>query len=81
MKGLKNADILQPEDEDLLAFALGAPARSVLSRTEELGPKTGWKDGYLSLAYGFLPPDPSESPVALRASPGRVWSDLCERMP
>jgi hypothetical protein len=81
MKGLKNADILQPEDEDLLAFALGAPARRVLSRTEELGPKTGWKDGYLSLAYGFLRPDPSESPVALRASPGRVWSDLCERMP
>jgi hypothetical protein len=80
-KGLKNADILQPEDDDLLAFALGAPARRVLSRAEEIGPKTGWKDGYLSAAHGFLPPDPSESPAALRASPGRVWSDLCERMP
>lgn len=79
--GLKNADTLQPEDEDLLAFALGAPARRVLMRAEEIGPKTGWKDGYLSSTYGFLPPDPSDSPVALRASPGRVWSDLCERMP
>jgi hypothetical protein len=36
---------------------------------------------YLSSEYGFLPPDPSDAPVALRASPGRVWSDLCERMP
>jgi sulfite reductase alpha subunit-like flavoprotein len=80
-KGLKNADALQPEDDDLLAFALGAPARRILTRAEEIGPKTGWKDGYLSSAYGFLPPDPSDSPVALRASPGRVWSDLCERMP
>ncbi|KAH3966709.1 hypothetical protein HBH98_205910 [Parastagonospora nodorum] len=80
-KGLKNADVLQPEDDDLLALALGAPARRVLARAEEIGPKTGWKDGYLSSEYGFLPPDPSDSPVALRASPGRVWSDLCERMP
>jgi sulfite reductase alpha subunit-like flavoprotein len=80
-KGLKNADALQPEDDDLLAFALGAPARRILTRAEEIGPQTGWKDGYLSSAYGFLPPDPSDSPVALRASPGRVWSDLCERMP
>ncbi|KAH7077016.1 hypothetical protein BKA63DRAFT_565377 [Paraphoma chrysanthemicola] len=79
--GLKNADVLQPEDNDLLAFALGAPARRVLTRAEEIGPKTGWKDGYLSSAHGFLPPDPSEAPVALRASPGRIWSDLCERMP
>lgn len=36
---------------------------------------------YLSSEFGFLPPDPSDAPVALRASPGRVWSDLCERMP
>lgn len=36
---------------------------------------------YLSSEFGFLPPDPSDSPVALRSSPGRVWSDLCERMP
>jgi hypothetical protein len=71
-KSLKNADALQPEDDDLLAFALGAPARRVLTRAEEIGPNTGWKDGYLSSTYGFLPPDPSDSPVALRASPGRV---------
>ncbi|KAF2261865.1 hypothetical protein CC78DRAFT_499454 [Lojkania enalia] len=79
--GLKNADVLNPEDDDVLAVALGAPARRVLMRAEEIGPRTGWKDGYLSSAYGFLPPDPSDSPVALRASPGRIWSDLCERMP
>jgi hypothetical protein len=79
--GLKNADVLQPEDEDLLAFALGAPARRILTRAEQIGPQTGWKDGYLSSAYGFLPPDESDAPVALRASPGRIWSDLCERMP
>lgn len=40
--GLKNADNLQPEDDDLLAIALGAPARRVLTRAEEIGPKTGW---------------------------------------
>ncbi|KAF2682379.1 hypothetical protein K458DRAFT_405660 [Lentithecium fluviatile CBS 122367] len=80
-KGLKNADSLQPEDEDLLAFALGAPARRVLMRAEQVGPQTGWKDGYLSSAYGFLPPNENDAPVALRASPGRIWSDLCERMP
>ena len=79
--GLKNADNLNPTDDDLLAVALGAPGRRVLMRAEEIGPQTGWKDGYLSSTYGFLPPDPSDSPVALRASPGRIWSDLCERMP
>ncbi|KAF2703230.1 hypothetical protein K504DRAFT_508145 [Pleomassaria siparia CBS 279.74] len=79
--GLKNADNLNPTDDDLLAAALGAPARRVLMRAEEIGPRTGWKDGYLSSSYGFLPPDPSDSPVALRASSGRIWSDLCERMP
>ncbi|KAF2475924.1 uncharacterized protein BDR25DRAFT_253566, partial [Lindgomyces ingoldianus] len=52
--GLKNADNLQPEDVDLLAVALGAPARRVLMRAEEVGPRTGWKDGYLSSAFGFL---------------------------
>ncbi|CAO2656703.1 Nn.00g055060.m01.CDS01 [Neocucurbitaria sp. VM-36] len=80
-KGLRNVDQLQPEDDDLLALALGAPARRILARAEEIGPRTGWKDGYLSSSYGFVPPDPSDAPVALRASPGRVWSDLCERMP
>lgn len=80
-KGLKNADGLNPSDTDVLAMALGAPARRVLMRAMELGPKTGWKDGYLSTTHGFCPPDPSASPVALSLSPGRVWSDLCERMP
>ncbi|KAF2743761.1 hypothetical protein M011DRAFT_496723 [Sporormia fimetaria CBS 119925] len=80
-KGLKNADDLNPTDDDLLAIALGAPGRRVLMRAEEIGPRTGWKDGYLSSQFGFLPPDASDSPVALRSSPGRVWSDLCERMP
>jgi hypothetical protein len=80
-KGVKNADELNPSDDAVLAAALGAPARRVLMRAEEIGPRTGWKDGYLSSDYGFTPPDPSASPVALRASPGRVWSDLCERMP
>lgn len=51
-KGLKNADGLQPEDNELLAFALGAPARAVLNRAEQIGPQTGWKDGYLSSSYG-----------------------------
>ncbi|KAG4411688.1 hypothetical protein IFR04_015186 [Cadophora malorum] len=80
-KGLKNADALNPVDTDVLAMALGAPARRVLTRAMELGPKTGWKDGYLSSQWGFCPPDPSAAPVALSLSPGRVWSDLCERMP
>ncbi|KAH7397490.1 hypothetical protein BKA64DRAFT_752995 [Cadophora sp. MPI-SDFR-AT-0126] len=80
-KGLKNADGLNPVDTDVLAMALGAPARRVLTRAMELGPRTGWKDGYLSSQWGFCPPDPSAAPVALSLSPGRVWSDLCERMP
>ena len=80
-KGLKNADNLNPRDTDVLAAALGAPARQVLMRAEEVGPRTGWKDGYLSVGHGFCPPDPSASPIALALSAGRVWSDLCERMP
>lgn len=80
-KGLKNADELNPTDDAVLAAALGAPARRVLVRAEEIGPRTGWKDGYLSSSHGFIPPDPSDAPVALRQSPGRVWSDLCERLP
>lgn len=81
VKGLKNADCLTPSNEDVLAAALGAPARRVLMRAETLGPRTGWRDGYLTGAMGFCPPDPSASPIALAGSPGRVWSDLCERMP
>ncbi|PGH21294.1 hypothetical protein AJ80_03344 [Polytolypa hystricis UAMH7299] len=80
-KGMKNADSLNAPDKDVLAAALGAPARNVLLRAAEVGPKTGWKDGYLSSSYGFCPPDPSASPIALAMSPGRVWSDLCDRMP
>lgn len=81
VRGLKNADVLMPSKEDVLAAALGAPARRVLERAEMLGPYTGWRDGYLSSTDGFCPPDPNASPIALAASPGRVWSDLCERMP
>jgi len=81
VKGLKNADGLCPSDRDILAAALGAPARRVLTRAETLGPKTGYRDGYLSSKWGFCPPDPSASPIALAACSGRVWSDLCGRMP
>jgi sulfite reductase alpha subunit-like flavoprotein/cytochrome b involved in lipid metabolism len=80
-KGVKSLDKLNVDDRDLLAVALGAPARQVLLRAEEIGPKTGWRDGYLSTEYGFCPPDTTEAPGALRNSPGKVWMDLCERMP
>jgi sulfite reductase alpha subunit-like flavoprotein/cytochrome b involved in lipid metabolism len=80
-KGVKSLDKLNVDDRDLLAVALGAPARQVLLRAEEIGPQTGWRDGYLSTEYGFCPPDTTEAPGALRNSPGRVWTDLCERMP
>lgn len=78
---VKNVDSLVASDTDLLAVALGAPARQVILRAESIGPRTGWKDGYLSTAYGFCPPDSNEAAGVLAASPGRVWSDLCERMP
>lgn len=79
--GIKSLDKLNVDDQDLLAVALGAPARQVLLRAEEIGPQTGWRDGYLSSEYGFQPPDTTEAAGALRNSPGRVWADLCERMP
>lgn len=78
---LKNIDTLNVAEHDLLAVALGAPARQVMIRAEEIGPMTGWKDGYLSAEHGFCPPDYNEAPAALSNSPGRIWSDLCERMP
>lgn len=81
VKGTKALDTLNVNDHDLLALALGAPARQVLLRAEEIGPKTGWRDGYLSTEHGFCPPDCNEAAGALRNSPGRVWSDLCDRMP
>ncbi|PVI02813.1 hypothetical protein DM02DRAFT_670224 [Periconia macrospinosa] len=80
-KGVKSLDKLNVDERDLLAVALGAPARQVILRAEEIGRTTGWRDGYLSSEYGFQPPDTSEAPGALRNSPGRVWMDLCERMP
>lgn len=80
-KGVKSLDRLNVDERDLLAVALGAPARQVILRAEEVGPTTGWRDGYLSNEYGFQPPDTSEASGALRNSPGRVWVDLCERMP
>lgn len=80
-KGVKSLDTLNASDQDLLAVALGAPARQVLLRAEELGPRTGWRDGYLSMEHGFCPPDADAAAGALAKSPGRIWSDLCERMP
>lgn len=77
----QDIDTLPANEQDLLAVALGAPARQVLLRAEEIGPKTGWRDGFLSAEYGFVPPDMDEAVSALANSPGRVWSDLCERMP
>ncbi|KAL0942299.1 NADPH-ferrihemoprotein reductase (cytochrome b5-like Heme/Steroid binding domain-containing protein) [Colletotrichum truncatum] len=74
-------DAFNVNEQDLLAVALGAPARQVMLRAEEIGSQTGWKDGYLSTEHGFCPPDYDEAAGALARSPGRVWSDLCERMP
>ncbi|KAH7358092.1 cytochrome b5-like Heme/Steroid binding domain-containing protein [Plectosphaerella cucumerina] len=74
-------DAFNVNEQDLLAVALGAPARQVMLRAEEIGRHTGWRDGYLSVEHGFCPPDYEESPGALARTPGRVWSDLCERMP
>lgn len=78
---MKNVDTLPADDRQLLAVALGAPARQVIIRAEEIGPRTGWKDGYMSAEHGFCPPDANEAAGALASSPGRVWSDLCERIP
>jgi len=77
----KELDALCANEQDLLALALGAPARQVIIRAQEIGPRTGWRDGYLSTEHGFCPPDYDESAGALARSAGRVWSDLCERMP
>lgn len=74
-------DGFNASEHDLLAVALGAPARQVMLRAEEIGPQTGWKDGYLSAEHGMCPVDYDYSVAALARSPGRVWSDLCERMP
>ncbi|KAK3938520.1 sulfite reductase [NADPH] flavoprotein alpha-component [Diplogelasinospora grovesii] len=78
---MKNINTLNAREQDLLAVALSAPARQVMIRAEEIGPTTGWKDGYLSVEHGFCPPDYNESPGALANSLRRTWSDLCERMP
>ncbi|KAJ8112822.1 hypothetical protein OPT61_g4898 [Boeremia exigua] len=80
-RGVKSLDTLNMDERDLLAVALGAPARQVILRAEEVGPATGWRDGYLSTEYGFQPPDTNAATGALRNSPGRIWMDLCERMP
>ncbi|KAF8650910.1 hypothetical protein AX16_005035 [Volvariella volvacea WC 439] len=80
-KNMPNADSLNPPEVDVLAVALGAPARRVLERADMLGPLTGWRDGFLSTQHGLCPPDPNAAPAALAMSPGRVWSDICARMP
>jgi hypothetical protein len=69
---LSNADSLNPTDDEVLATALGAPARAVLLRAELTGPRTGWRDGHLSTEHGFCPPDPEASPRALAQSPGNL---------
>ncbi|KAI2621760.1 hypothetical protein GGR54DRAFT_78796 [Hypoxylon sp. NC1633] len=74
-------DAFNAREQDLLAVALGAPARQVMLRAEEIGPKTGWIDGYLSAEHGFCPPDYEEAAGALARTPGRIWADLCDRMP
>lgn len=81
VKGQKELDAMNANEHDLLAVALGAPARQVMRRAEEVGPQTGWRDGYLSMEHGFCPPDYEEAAGALSRSPGRIWSDICERMP
>ncbi|KAK3381069.1 hypothetical protein B0H63DRAFT_415824 [Podospora didyma] len=81
MKSVTNLDALNATEHDLLAVALGAPARQVMIRAEEIGSATGWKDGYLSAEHGFCPVDYNESPGALSNSPGRIWTDLADRMP
>ncbi|KAI1872346.1 uncharacterized protein JN550_004065 [Neoarthrinium moseri] len=81
LNATSNIDALTANEQDLLAVALGAPARQVLLRAEEIGRQTGWRDGFLSAEFGFVPPDMDEAVSALATSPGRVWSDLCERMP
>ncbi|KAI8812200.1 hypothetical protein BJ742DRAFT_880965 [Cladochytrium replicatum] len=70
-----------PDDVDILSVALGAPARRVLERAEAIGPKTGWKDGFLSSKRGFLPMTASGAATALLMCPGRIWSDICSRLP
>ncbi|KXJ89699.1 sulfite reductase flavo protein alpha-component [Microdochium bolleyi] len=77
----QNIDTIPAADLDLLAVALGAPARQVILRAQEIGPRTGWKDGFLTTEYGFVPPDMNVHVAALARSPGRIWSDLCERVP
>ncbi|KEY74801.1 hypothetical protein S7711_09808 [Stachybotrys chartarum IBT 7711] len=81
VKSQQELDSFNVTEHDLLAVALGAPARQVMLRAEEIGPRTGWKDGYLTAEHGMCPVDYDESVGALARSPGRIWSDLCERMP
>ncbi|KAI0912553.1 cytochrome b5-like Heme/Steroid binding domain-containing protein [Ustulina deusta] len=80
-KSQAEIDAFNANEQDLLALALGAPARQVMLRAEEIGSRTGWIDGYLSRENGFCPPDYDEAVGVLAKTPGRVWSDLCERMP
>ncbi|KAK1654596.1 cytochrome b5-like Heme/Steroid binding domain-containing protein [Colletotrichum phormii] len=81
VKSQAELDAFNVNEADLLAVALGAPARQVMLRAEEIGTQTGWKDGFLSIEHGFCPPDYDEAAGALARSPGRVWIDLAERMP
>ncbi|KAI0159617.1 cytochrome b5-like Heme/Steroid binding domain-containing protein [Xylariaceae sp. FL1272] len=71
VKSQTELDAMNANEHDLLAVALGAPARQVMLRAEEIGPKIGWADGYLSAEHGACPPDYD----------GRIWIDLADRMP
>ena len=66
---------------ELLGKLLECPSRIVLEEIERNGPANHWKDGHLSKAFGFLPPDMSHL-GRLQALPGpSYWTILGKRMP
>lgn len=68
-------------DADILGLALGAPARQVLNHAQLHGPRSGWKNGFLSSSDGLCPPDLDQGDICLRRSLGGVWLQLCARLP
>ncbi|KPI36763.1 uncharacterized protein AB675_11784 [Cyphellophora attinorum] len=68
-------------DADILRVALGAPARQVLEHAQSNGPRTGWKDGFLSSEHGFCPANIEQSRVHLQSTLGAVWLETCQRLP
>ena len=58
------------------------PAAKVLAEAEATGPKTGWRDGWLTAEQGFLEPTPGASMLALRRThSGAVWVSLAMQLP